>query len=216
MGAFTMTLKYLGQSCFLITTDEGTRIVTDPFGKMPGLKMPDVEAEIVTVSHSHFDHNNVKAVNGNFLLALKTAEVKADGVTLHGVETFHDNMKGHLRGNNIIFIIKADGLSICHLGDLGHLLSDEQLAAIGHVDILLVPVGEVFTFSITEALKTITQINPTITIPMHYKVTGHGLGLRGVDKFLSIAGDNTKLKTNEIEVSAENIGEYKKIVVMQP
>jgi L-ascorbate metabolism protein UlaG (beta-lactamase superfamily) len=210
-----MRLRYLGHSCFSITTGSGIRIVTDPFSGIPGLKMPAVQAEIVTVSHSHADHNNVNGVGGNFLIAMKPGVTESEGVTLCGIESFHDNLHGRLRGQNIIFTIKADGLTICHLGDLGHTLSDDQLAQIGHVDILMVPVGEIFTFSVNDALKTVNQINPVVTIPMHYSLTGPGFGLKNVQKFLSIAGDFDKADSCEVEITSENIGEYKGIIVMK-
>lgn len=210
-----MKISYLGQSCFYIKSNSGIRIVTDPFGGVPGLKMPEVDADIVTVSHSHFDHNNVNAIGGNYLLADKPIETEVNGISIKGIESFHDSLRGHLRGKNIIFIIKIDDITICHLGDLGHALSDKQIEAIGKPDILFAPVGEIFTFTVDDAVTTMNQLKPVITIPMHYKVSQRGFGIKRVDKFLSAAGDYKKADAKEIEINRENIEDYRGVFVMK-
>ena len=121
-----MRIKWFGQSCFMITSESGVTIITDPFGKLP-YRLPDVQPDIVTVSHNHMDHNNTKALKGNFKVFKEPAETEMQGVTIRGVETCHDNAGGKKRGKNIVFILTVDGIAICHLGDLGHILADDQI-----------------------------------------------------------------------------------------
>lgn len=212
-----MKVKYFLQSCFLITSDNGTRILTDPYHNMPGFKQPAFEADIVTVSHSHSDHNNTGAVKGGFMLINKPEYLKKGDIEITGIETYHDNREGSQRGRNILFKYVIDGLNICHCGDLGHILTDGQLNKIGKIDILLLPVGGVFTIDANDAVKVMRQINPIITIPMHYKskVFGPiGLMLGSVDKFITLAGiKSTEL--SELEVASGSISQYQGIITLK-
>lgn len=183
-----MHLYWYGQSCFKIQTDS-TIIFTDPYSKEVGLTPPRTKANIITVSHKHEDHNNITAVaDENTLVIATPGEYESKGVEITGLSSFHDSEEGKKSGANIIFVFEAEGIRVCHLGDLGHALSNEQLEKINGVDILLLPVGEVYTFSIKEAIKTISEVEPKIVIPMHYKIKGLKYKLSEVDKFCKEMG----------------------------
>ena len=183
-----MKINWLGQSCFKIVTKE-TTIITDPFGKDIGLKPPHYEASLVTVSHDHNDHNNVSALRGTPFVVDGPGEYDLKGVFIWGIDSFHDNKDGKERGVNTIFIIEAEGMRICHLGDLGQKeLTDEQLEKIGEIDILMIPVGGVYTIDSEEAATVINQIEPKIVIPMHYKIPGLNIKIQGIEPFLKEMG----------------------------
>lgn len=133
-----MKIKWLGHSCFLITGENGVRILTDPFDETVGYQLPAVEADIVTSSHDHFDHNHIGVVKGDFVHLNEPGLYRERDIEIRGIGSYHDGQGGQKRGDNIIFTFRLEGISVCHLGDLGHLLEDEQIRAIGPVDILLV------------------------------------------------------------------------------
>jgi len=173
-------LTWYGQSCFLLETAGGTRIVMDPIPKGIGYDLPQgFKADIVTISHEHFDHNNVGFVTGKpRVLRGLTADKKgwtridekAKDVSIRSVGVYHDDQRGAARGLDTVFIFEVGGVRIAHLGDLGHVLNDEQLAAIGAVDVVLVPVGGTFTVDGLKATQVVEQLRPRImVIPMHYK-----------------------------------------------
>ena len=173
-------LTWYGQSCFLLETAGGTRIVMDPIPKGIGYELPQgLKADIVTISHEHVDHNNVGFVTGKprvlrGLTADKKGWTRIDekvkDVSIRSVGVYHDDQRGAARGLDTVFIFEVGGVRIAHLGDLGHVLNDEQLAAIGAVDVLLVPVGGTFTVDGLTATQVVEQLRPRImVIPMHYK-----------------------------------------------
>lgn len=211
-----MKIRYLGHSCFFIQTEDGVRIVMDPYHSEIGLKMPRVPADIVTTSHDHFDHNNVGKIGGEFTHMSEPGDYEKSGVTLRGIAAFHDDEGGRKRGRNVIFRIEAEGLAICHLGDLGHVPDERQLELIGRVDILFIPVGEIFTFENEDALKTVNAIKPTVVIPMHYKTKKLAIGLETENKFLKIAGGGRRLGGSELDVTPETLSQYSGILVMDP
>ena len=174
-----MTITWLGHSCFLLESG-GFRVLLDPFRDVPGLADVEAEADAVYCSHGHFDHN-----------AVDQAEVVPfDGpcpFTIRTVETFHDGEGGALRGPNTIHILSADGVAVAHLGDLGHPLSPEQIAAIGPLDAVLIPVGGTYTVDAAGAKSVCEALNPKCVIPMHYRHAPCGLpDVAGVEDFLSL------------------------------
>ena len=212
-----MKIKWFGQSCFLLTSKDGVRIVTDPFNKRIGYKLPEVEADMVTTSHNHMDHNYIKAVKGDFIHINQLQKYSKDGIEIIEVETFHDKSGGSKRGKNIIFKFSIDGINICHCGDLGHVLTPDQLCKIGKVDILIIPVGGGPTIDALDAVKVVEQLKPSITIPMHYRTKA--LGLIGflfgkVDKFISVAGQKAK-ELKELDIDASSLSQYKGIVTLK-
>ncbi len=164
-----MYITWLGQSCFKIQTKDAT-IITDPYDKKVGLTLSRVSGDIVTVSHDHYDHNNVSAVNGNPFIITNPGEYEVKGITIRGIPSWHDESQGSERGANTIFVFDAEDIRIAHLGDLGTLLTDEQLEHLDHVDVLMIPVGGVYTIDGKRAAEVANQIEPRIIIPMHYKI----------------------------------------------
>lgn len=209
-----MKIKWFGHACFLITSDSGARIVTDPFDNSVGYELPDVEADIVTVSHNHFDHNNAGLVKGNPMKLEKPGRFVEKRIDIIGVSTFHDELSGSKRGMNVIFKFDVDGIMVCHCGDLGHVLTMEQAAEIGHVDVLLVPVGGTFTVDAAKAFEVVRQLKPEVTIPMHYKTGVLDFPIEGVDRFLNLAGGGERIGSQEIELVKSKLSGYPDIIVL--
>lgn len=186
-----MIITWQGHSCFKIQDKigpEGVTVVTDPFDKKTGLKVPNFEADIVTVSHQHHDHNNVAALRGQPFIIDSPGEYDRRSVLIEGVDSYHDNQGGKERGSNTIFRIEMDDISVTHLGDLGHALDNFQLERLAGTDILLIPVGGKYTIDARQAVEIIAQIEPRLVIPMHYKIKGLELDIDGLDKFVKELG----------------------------
>ncbi len=186
-----MIITWQGHSCFKIQDKvgpEGITVICDPFNKEIGLKPPNCEANIVTVSHDHSDHNNVGALRGKPFVIDCAGEYDVKGVFIEGVDSYHDDKEGALRGLNIIYRIEIDDISIVHLGDLGTSLNEVQLEKLSGTDILLVPVGGKYTLDAKGAVEVISQIEPRIVIPMHYKTDDLNLDIDPVDKFVRELG----------------------------
>lgn len=209
-----MKIKWFGHSCFLITSDKGIRVVTDPFDATVGYKVPEIETNIVSSSHDHYDHNNVDIFSGTPVLVTGSGKIIIKGIEITGVETFHDKDGGKKRGLNTVFKFKVDGLNVCHLGDLGHVLTDAQVKELGEVDILLTPVGGKFTIDHAGAVKVMDILKPQVTIPMHYKTKDLTFSLSGVEEFLSLVGDYKKIDDCEIEINKDCIGDFPRLVVL--
>ncbi|NJD03977.1 MAG: MBL fold metallo-hydrolase [Ruminiclostridium sp.] len=211
-----MKIKWFGHSCFLLTSESGVKVLTDPFNNQVGYRLPVVEADIVTTSHGHYDHNYIQVVNGKFKHLDKPGVFEQDGIRITGVSTFHDEVQGAKRGKNIIYIFDIDGLRICHCGDLGYVPSKEQAAVIGRIDILLLPVGGIFTVNTDEAMKVMELLKPKLTIPMHFRTPRLLFPLNGVDKFLSaagITGQEAYANRQEIDVTPDSLGILPRIIV---
>lgn len=211
-----MKVRWLGHASFLITSDSGTRIITDPYVVGSGIKYGEINeaADVVTVSHDHFDHNNVASVGGNPQVVKEPVEAK--GIKFEGVATHHDASGGSERGNNTIFSMDIDGVKVCHLGDLGHPLNDQQVADIGKVDVLLIPVGGFFTIDAKVASEVCDRLNPRVIIPMHYKNEKLDFPISGVDDFLEGKGSVRKLDSSEAEFKAGALPAETEIVVLKP
>ena len=214
-----MILTYLGHSCFKIQDkvgQEGITIVTDPFGKSVGLKVPNFEASIITISHNHHDHDNAQALRGQPYIINTAGEYDIAGVMVEGIESYHDMKSGAERGKNIMYRIEVDDIAIVHLGDLGHILDNKQLEKLENTDILLIPVGGIYTLDAKKAVEVVSQIEPRIVIPMHYKLPGSKIiNLDGVDKFIKEMGvkstEEEKLKISKKDLPAEDM----ELVVMK-
>ncbi len=187
-----MEINWLGHSCFLIRGKEKT-IIADPYHPDLGYRLGEPEADIVTVSHFHPGHSYIAGVANEPKLIKSPGEYEIGGTFITGVATFHDNRKGDLRGKNTIYIIEMDGITLCHLGDLGHPLDPHLIEEIGDVDILFLPVGELSTMPIDTAVEIVRQLEPHIIIPMHYKTEAFTGDLSPVDKFLD------KMRIRELE-----------------
>jgi L-ascorbate metabolism protein UlaG (beta-lactamase superfamily) len=213
-----MKIRWLGHSCFLLTSSEGIRVLTDPFDEQVGYELPSVEANIVTTSHDHFDHGYTQIVRGTFFHVNQPGETIKDGVRIFGIMTYHDKTQGSKRGNNIVYTFDINGLKICHFGDIGHVPTTQQFAEIGEIDIALLPVGGTFTVNAAEAHETIKLLKPKITIPMHFKTPELKFDIDGIDSFLLETGlsDTSEVffRKNEIEITKDNIHEFPKILVL--
>lgn len=180
-----MKIRWHGHACFEIRNGNVT-VVTDPHdGKSIGLAPPNVKADIVLQSHDHFDHNAVKVVKGNPKVINVPGSTEVNGVKILGVQLFHDEMQGAKRGKNIVFRFQMNGISFCHLGDLGHVISKETAAELGKVDILFTPVGSVFTIDAKGAWEVAKLLRPRIVVPMHYKTGSLSLNIQDVTPFLN-------------------------------
>ncbi len=218
-----MLIRYLGHSSFKIRGSEGA-VITDPYdNKAVGLELPRMSAEVVTVSHDHDDHNAADRVQGTsdrkepFVID-KPGEYEASGVSVIGVQSFHDDKEGAERGNNIIYVFKLDDIWVCHLGDLGHTLSNSQIKQIGQIDVLMVPVGDKYTIGPKNALKVMESLSPSLVIPMHYKQKGMNEQfdeLVTVDEFLEKAALNGVERLEKISLSETNLPDEMEVIVME-
>ncbi len=211
-----LKIKWLGHASFMITSSTGVKIITDPYATSSRLTYGEIEesADIVTVSHEHRDHNNIAAVGGNPEVVKGTAEVK--GIKFKGIPTYHDESQGKERGNNTVICFDVDGLKVCHLGDLGHLLSDKQVVEIGKVDILLIPVGGNYTIDAKVASQTCDQLKPSVIMPMHYKTDKCDLPIAGVDEFLQGKMNVIRPNTSEVEFKSGGLPANTQIIVLKP
>ena len=182
-----MEITWLGHSCFKLKGKQAT-VITDPFSPAIGYTLGKVTADIVTVSHPHPGHSYVQGVADEPRVLKSPGEYESGGVLTVGVHTFHDNEKGAQRGKNTVFVIDVDDVMICHLGDLGHVLTAEQVAEINGVDVLLIPVGNVSTIDAVQAAQIVRQLEPKIVIPMHYKTEAEKKDLETADRFLKEMG----------------------------
>ncbi len=208
-----MKIKYFGHACFLLTSSSGVKILTDPVDQETGYILPEIEADIVTTSHGHHDHCYMDTVKGKFEQIMKSGSYKKHGIDIIAVDTFHDEKKGAQRGSNLVFVYDIDGIRVCHCGDLGHVLTESQLGEIGKVDVLLLPVGGVYTVNYKGAHKIKNLLKPGITIPMHYKTESLTFKLDSVDKFIS-GTDYRILQNCEIELNREDMVKYPEILVL--
>lgn len=210
-----MDIYWLGQSCFKIKGKSATLIV-DPYDpEFTGLKLPkDLEAQVVLSTHSHKDHNNVSAVAGSPLIITGSGEYEKAGISIVGIKTFHDNVKGEERGTNTIYHILMDGINLIHLGDLGHALTEEQLSLIDQTDIVMIPVGGGPTIDGEEAVKVIAQLEPKIVIPMHYKEEGLKFELGNIEPFLKEMGAENIESQPKLSITRDKLPETTTVVVL--
>lgn len=207
-----MEITHLGHSSFKIVGKEVT-IVTDPFSPEDvGIPYPKTEADVVTVSHNHLDHNYLSGVKGSFICFDSPGEYEIKNVEIVGIESCHDEKKGEERGKSTIFSYEIDGLNICHLGDLGSDLDSGQIEKINGVDILFVPVGGKETIDTKKAVKVISEIEPKIVIPMHYKVGKKDL--EPVENFIKEMGKEPR-QEEKLKIVKKDLPEEMEIVVLK-
>lgn len=213
-----MKIKLLGHSCFLITSEKGTKLITDPYTVGASINYAPIKesADIVIVSHDHGDHNNVSAVQGQPQIVKGSGIKNVSGIEFNGVATYHDKSQGKERGDNTIFCFTVDGIALCHLGDLGHLLSQEQVDSLGSVDILFIPVGGVFTINAAEASQVCTQLRPKVIIPMHFKTPKCVYPISDVNIFLEGKEKVRQWDKSEIEFQAGKLPAESEIIVLPP
>jgi len=203
-----MKIKWNGHASFTITSADGKVIVTDPyesgsFGNGIMYDPVDDRADVALVTHEHADHNYTKGLQGKPQVLKKSGSV--GGLQFTGVEVSHDEKGGAERGKNVLFAFTVDGIRVAHLGDLGHLLTKDQLAALGKVDVLLTPIGGVFTIDPATAAKLVDQIKPRLVIPMHFKTPKCGFPLASVDDFAKLLTRVKKTGQTEIELNSKDL-----------
>jgi L-ascorbate metabolism protein UlaG (beta-lactamase superfamily) len=231
-----MRIRWLGHSAFLLTAADGTKLVTDPYvpGSFSGqLKYGPIRenAHAVTVSHHHQDHDGVSRLPGQPGVFDRAGAFKAGSIAITGFDTFHDNSKGAQRGRNTVFVFEEprtlgtrsemsdisvmSPLRVCHCGDLGHVLTAQQVNAIGKIDVLLVPVGGTFTVDAAAAHEVAAQLAARVIIPMHYKTEKLGFDIAGIDNFVRDRAKVKRVGAAEVEVSADKLPAEPEIWVLE-
>jgi L-ascorbate metabolism protein UlaG (beta-lactamase superfamily) len=210
-----MKIKWYGHSCFKFQSLNGVKVVTDPFNESVGYAVPELNADVVTISHEHYDHNNISLVGGEFELVNQAGIYEVKGITIEGIHTFHDDEMGNKRGKNIVFKFTIDNMTICHLGDLGHILDDRQLEKVKNIDVLLIPVGGTYTIDSKQASELAKRISPKIIIPMHYKTDKLKFNLATVDNFVREFDDVKYEEKKILEIEKDTIGGDNKVIIMQ-
>lgn len=216
-----MEITWIGHSCFKLRGKTGT-LLTDPFDDSVGLPFPKISADIVTVSHGHGDHNSVGRVSGTSrrphpFIITEPGEYEATEIGVFGFPSFHDDRGGVERGGNLITVIHMDGVTFAHLGDLGHLLGDKQVSALDGVDVLFVPVGGVYTIDAKQASEVVEAIEPSIVVPMHYKLPGMREAfsqLESVETFLKQMGKEGVVPVEKLTVTPESLPDELGVVVL--
>ncbi len=182
-----MDISWLGHSCFRIRGSRAT-VITDPYSPSLGYSLGKPTARIVTVSHQHPGHSYVQGIGGEPRLVTGPGEYEISGVLIIGIATFHDGERGRKRGKNSAYLIEVDEVSVCHLGDLGHVLTTEQVEELDNVDVLLLPVGGVSTINAPMAAEVVRQLEPKVVVPMHYKTEALNRELEPAERFLKEMG----------------------------
>jgi L-ascorbate metabolism protein UlaG (beta-lactamase superfamily) len=206
-----MQIKWHGHSCFEYS-DGNITVVIDPHdGKSIGIKPPRATADIVLMTHDHYDHNAARVINGDHKNHLAhNGRFECKGMNFHGYATFHDQENGKLRGFNTMYAFQMDGISICHCGDLGDIPSDNVIKAVKGVNILFLPVGGVYTMENDQLKEFIELISPQVVVPMHYRVGGLTIPVASLDSFLSmIPEDNVVYVGNSLDISKDELPETK-------
>ena len=213
-----MKIKWLGHSCFLITSGDGVRIITDPYAVGEGINYSPIKetADVVVVSHDHDDHSNVSAVKGTPEMVEGSGIKTAKDVQFRGIATYHDTSQGTQRGPNTVFCFTVDDMKLCHLGDLGNVLNPRQVNEIGAIDILFVPVGGFYTIDASVASQVCNQLKPQVAIPMHFKTPSCAYPIAGVEDFLKGKKNLRRVEDSEVDFDKERLPAATEIVLLQP
>jgi L-ascorbate metabolism protein UlaG (beta-lactamase superfamily) len=210
-----MDITWFGHSCFRLRFKSAT-VITDPFNGDTGLKLRRQKADIATISHEHADHNNTRAVSSDALILRGPGEYERAGIFVFGIATFHDRRKGRDRGPNTAFLIEAEGLAVCHLGDLGHVLTQSQVEPLNALDVLFIPVGGSGTLNAAQASEVVSMLEPRLVVPMHYKLPGLKMKLDPVSKFLSEMGVAKVTPQESLRVQAVSESSETQVVLLEP
>lgn len=208
-------IKWFGHGCVRVRGREAT-IVMDPVGRSTGYSLPKQKADIVTISHQHPGHNAVGQVQDGYFLIAGPGEYEVSDVFITGIRTFHDTKGGKERGFNTVYLLELEDLRICHLGDLAHPLSEQQLEGLDDVDVLLVPVGGGRALDAQGANEVIGQIEPKIVVPIHYRTASGDQGLEPLDRFRKELGVEQAAAQDKLTVRKADLSETVKIVVLEP
>ncbi len=209
-----MEITWYGHSCFRLRGREGT-VITDPFGKDSGYEWSRPRADIVTLSHEHENHNQGQRVAGDPKIVHGPGEYEISNIFLTGIGSFHDNKKGMERGKNTIYLIEFEDLRVCHLGDLGHVPTEAQAEAMSDVDVLFVPVGGVTALNASQAAEVVSQLEPHVVIPMHYKTKAFKGKLDDIDKFFKEMGLKSVEEQETLKITKNTVPDETQVVVLK-
>ncbi len=209
-----MDIKWIGHACFQLSGRDVV-VVTDPFSPEVGLNLPALTADVLTISHDHFDHNFATGVTSTITFDAP-GEFEFRGIHIRGIRTFHDEAGGAERGSNVMFLFTIDGLRLLHCGDLGHLPDDRVISALGDIDVLLLPVGGKYTLPAGSAVEFVRQLEPRIVIPMHFMVTGLKVDIAGAEQFLHQLGGSVQ-RARQLNITKAALPEEGPLVyVLEP
>jgi L-ascorbate metabolism protein UlaG (beta-lactamase superfamily) len=204
-------INWYGHACFRIR-EKGVTIVTDPHPEALGYARPRIRADVVTVSHAHEGHSDTRRFRGSPRVLRSPGEYEIGGVFVTGVPTFHDEEGGQDSGQNVAFLFDFDGLTVCHLGDLGHVLTEDQVEALDDVNVLLIPVGGMSTITPAKAAEVISLLEPNIVIPMHYQTAATTRKLASVARFLKAMGLEHLESRESLRVTHSSLPEVTQVV----
>lgn len=211
-----MEIVWYGQSCFRLTQRGLATVVTDPYDSSIGLTLPRLRADIVTVSHDAPGYVGTGEVKSPFKVLTGPGEYEIGGVFVTGIPTFRDNKQGALRGQNTIFLFDFDGLTVCHLGSLGHVPTQSQVEALGTIDVLLVPVGGGGALAAAQASEVISLLEARLVVPMHYKIPGLTVKLDTLGRFLKEMGLEKVESQEMLKLAKADLPEEMQVVVLEP
>lgn len=209
-----MEIDWFGHSCFRLRGREGT-VITDPYAKEIGLSFPRPRADLVTLSHHHPGHRYADGVKGEPRVLDGPGEYEIKNIFVTGIPTSHDKKGGKERGSNTVYVIEMDGLTICHLGDLGHVPNQSQVDALGDVNVLLVPVGGVSTIGAAEASEVVSLVEPQIVIPMHFQLPDLAFKLDPPTKFFKQLGVKPPAALPSLKVTKDSLPQEMQVVLLE-
>ena len=207
--------KWFGHNCFRIRAREAT-VLTDPVDRSTGYAMAKQTADVVTISHEHAGHINLNAVKPEFQVIRGPGEYEIHDIFVTGIRTYHDDARGKERGYNTVYLIELEGMVVCHLGDLGHALTEEQAEAMSNVDVLLVAAGGGDVLDPPRAAELIGQLEPKVVIPMQY-ATPHGDAKLGtLESFCKELGVSVPTPEDKLVLRHSDLGETMRLVALKP
>jgi L-ascorbate metabolism protein UlaG (beta-lactamase superfamily) len=208
-------IRWYGHNCFRVRAREAT-VIFDPVGRQTGYAMAKQTADIVLISHDHPGHNNLNAVKPEFKSITGPGEYEIHDVFVTGIRTYHDASKGETSGKNTAYLLDAEGITFCHLGDVGHVLTNEQLEAMNGCDVLMIPVGGGSTISVEQAAEMVGQLEPKIVIPMQYATENGDTGLGGLEPFCKALGVPVPEPEEKLTLKAADMAETMRLVTLAP
>ncbi len=209
-----MEITWLGYSCFRLKGSQST-VITDPFPPELGYSLGKQTARIVTVSHQHPGHSYVQGIEDQPKVIASPGEYEIGNTLVIGMPTFHDKEGGRVRGKNTVFVVEMDDLTICHLGDLGHPLTAQQVEEAGNIDLLLVPVGGVSALNGSGAAEVVRQLEPKVVVPMHYRTPALKRELEPVDRFLKEMGVKDATPRPKLSLTRSSLPESTQVLVLE-
>jgi L-ascorbate metabolism protein UlaG (beta-lactamase superfamily) len=208
-------IKWFGHACFRLRARDAI-IITDPVPRSFGYKIDKQRADIVTLSHDHPGHMNLDLISAPPKLVNGPGEYEMNDVFITGIRTYHDDARGAEHGHNTAYLFELEDVVVCHLGDLGHTLSEAQVESMSQADIVLVPVGGGTVLDATKAVEVLGQLDPKIIIPMQYRTAQGDHNREPLDRFLKEMGLTEVTPRDKLVVRASDLGETPEVVVLEP